>query len=142
MLYIAGVAGLTRSPGQGACSRIAAAALGATPASACSARLCSARTQSAAATRPEHLTLLQDHRDGDHHNFAAAPIFLELPAAAFACAWRFKRSGRPSWAAHSAATGASMLTTTGLFGAGFNQDPRLVNYARLLQRAAIVTAPS
>lgn len=40
---------------------------------------------------------------------------------------------------YSAATGASMLTTTRLFGAGFNQDPRLVNYAGLFQRAAIVT---
>jgi hypothetical protein len=32
-----------------------------------------------------------------------------------------------------------MLATTALFGAGFNQSPRLVNLAGLFQRASIVT---
>jgi uncharacterized protein DUF998 len=73
------------------------------------------------------------------HTVAGLPIFLGIPAAAFACAWRFHRSGRPGWAAYSAATGASMLATMGLAGSGFSQDPRLVNYAGLFQRTAIVT---
>ena len=77
-------------------------------------------------------------KTGSLHTAAALPIFLGIPAAAFACAWRFHRSGRPGWAAYSAATGASMLTAMGLAGAGFSQDSRLVNNAGLFQRIAIV----
>jgi len=73
------------------------------------------------------------------HGIAALPIFVGIPAAALAYARRFHRSGNPTWALYSAATGVSMLTTMGLAGAGFNQAPRLVNSAGLLQRAAIVT---
>lgn len=73
------------------------------------------------------------------HSIAALPIFLGMPAAAFASARRFHRSGKPAWALYSAATGMSVLVTMGLAGAGFNQAPRLVNVAGLLQRAAIVT---
>jgi hypothetical protein len=72
------------------------------------------------------------------HGIAAVPIFLGIPAAAFAYARRFQRFGSPTWALYSAATGVSMLATMGLAGAGFNQAPRLVNFAGLLQRAAIV----
>ncbi len=73
------------------------------------------------------------------HGIAALPIFLGIPAATFAYARRFHRSGNPAWALYSAATGVPMLATMGLAGAGFNQAPRLVNLAGLLQRAAIVT---
>ena len=73
------------------------------------------------------------------HGIAALPIFAGIPAAAFAYARRFHRSGNPTWALYSAGTGVSMLATMGLAGAGFNQAPRLVNFAGLLQRAAIVT---
>ena len=73
------------------------------------------------------------------HGIAALPIFLGIPAAAFAYAWRFQRSGDSIWALYSAATGVSMLASMGLAGAGFNQAPRLVNFAGLLQRAAIVS---
>jgi hypothetical protein len=73
------------------------------------------------------------------HGIAALPIFLGIPAGAFAYARRFHRSDNPTWALYSAATGVSMLATMGLAGAGFNQAPRLVNFAGLLQRAAIVT---
>lgn len=66
------------------------------------------------------------------HGIAALPIFLGMPAAAFAYARRFHRSGNPTWALYSAATGLSMLATMGLAGAGFNQAPRLVNFAGLL----------
>lgn len=73
------------------------------------------------------------------HGIAALPIFLGIPAAAFAYARRFHQSGYPTWALYSAATGVSMLATMGLAGAGFNQASMLVNFAGLLQRAAIVT---
>jgi hypothetical protein len=73
------------------------------------------------------------------HGIAALPIFIGIPAAALAYARRFHRSGNPTWALCSAAAGVSMLATMGLAGAGFNQAPRLVNSAGLLQRAAIVT---
>jgi hypothetical protein len=73
------------------------------------------------------------------HGIAALPIFLGIPAATFGYARRFHRSGNPTWAVCSWATGVSMLATMGLAGAGFNQAPRLVNYAGLLQRAGIVT---
>jgi hypothetical protein len=138
MLYLAGATGLARSPGQAACSRITAAALGATGLGLLGSAMF--RTDPVSGyppgtpDAPAKITAT-----GTMHNFAAVPIFLGIPAAAFACAWRFQRSGRPRWVAYSAATGASMLTTMRLFGAGFNQDPRLVNYAGLFQRAAIVT---
>ena len=73
------------------------------------------------------------------HGIAALPIFLGIPTAAFACARRFHRSGNPASARFSAATGVTMLATMGLAGAGFNQAPRLVNRAGLCQRIAILT---
>lgn len=73
------------------------------------------------------------------HGIAAVSIFLGIPAAAFAYTPRFHRSGERGFARFSAATGATMLATMGLAGAGFNQAPRIVNVAGLFQRAAIVT---
>jgi hypothetical protein len=138
MLYIAGAAGFARSPGQAACSRIAAAALGATGLGLLGSAMF--RTDPVSGYPPGTPDApAETTATGTMHNFAAVPIFLGIPAAAFAYAWRFYRSGRPGWVAYSAATGASMLTTTGLFGAGFSQDPRLVNHAGLFQRAAIVS---
>lgn len=77
---------------------------------------------------------------GAVHNIAALPIFLGIPAAALACAWRFRQAGRRGWGRYSAATGLSTLIGTALFGAGFSQaSPRLTDYAGLLQRATIAT---
>jgi hypothetical protein len=138
MLYLAGATGLARSPGQAACSRIAVAALG----SAGLGLLGSAmfRTDPVSGYPPGTPDApAEPTATGTMHTVAAVPIFLGIPATAFVCAWRFHRSGRPGWAACSAATGASVLTAMGLAGAGFSQDPRLVNYAGLFQRAAIVT---
>ncbi len=138
MLYIAGATGLARSPGQAACSRIAVAALGSAGVGLLGSAMFRTDPVSGYPTgtpdAPAETTAM-----GSMHTVAAFPIFLGIPAAAFVCAWQFHRSGRPGWAAYSAATGASMLTNVGLFGAGFSQDPRLVNYAGLFQRAAIVT---
>ncbi len=73
------------------------------------------------------------------HGIAAIPVFFGLPAAALACAWRFRRAGEPRWALYSAATAASIVVNLGLAGAGFGQAPRLANVAGLFQRASIIT---
>jgi hypothetical protein len=74
------------------------------------------------------------------HNIAAIPIFFGLPAAALACAWRFRRAGGSGWAVYCTATAASTVLNLGLAGSGFNQDVRLADRAGLFQRASIVTA--
>ncbi len=74
------------------------------------------------------------------HGIAAIPIFLGLPAAALACAWRFRRAGHPWWALYSSATAASTVVNLALAGAGFNQAPKLADRAGLFQRASIITA--
>jgi Protein of unknown function (DUF998) len=77
---------------------------------------------------------------GAMHNIAAVPIFLGIPAAALAGAWRLHRAGRRGWGLYSAATSVSTLIGTALFGAGFSQaSPRLTDCAGLLQRATIAT---
>ncbi len=138
VLYVAGAAGLARSPGQAAGRRIAAAALGATGLGLLGSAVF--RTDPVSGYPPgTHDAPAQTTATGTMHTVAGLPIFLGIPTAAFACAWRFHRSGTPGWAAYSAATGASMLAAMGLAGSGFSQDPRLVNYAGLFQRTAIVT---
>jgi hypothetical protein len=74
------------------------------------------------------------------HGIAAIPIFFGLPAAALACAWRFRRAGHSWWALYSSATAASTVTTLALAGAGFSQAPKLADRAGVFQRASIVTA--
>jgi hypothetical protein len=86
---------------------------------------------------PDALT--QPTRTGVIHNLAAVPVFLGLPAAAFICGWKSARAGHRGFGLYSAATAPTMLATTALFGAGFNQSPRLVNHAGLFQRASIIT---
>ena len=86
---------------------------------------------------PDALT--QPSRTGELHNLTAVPVFLGLPAAAFACGWRSFRSGHRRFGWYCAATATTMLATTVLAGAGFGQESRLVNLAGLFQRASIVT---
>ena len=83
--------------------------------------------------------VLQPSRTGIVHNLAAVPVFVGLPAAAFTCSWRAVRRGQRGFGLYCAATAMTMLATMALAGAGFNQSPRLVNLAGLLQRASIVT---
>lgn len=138
ILYAAGAAGLARSPSPAACGRIAAAALGATSLGLADSAVF--RTDPVSGYPPGTPDVpAKATATGTMHTVAGLPIFLGIPAAAFACAWRSYRRGRPGWAAYSAATGASMLTAMRLAGSGFSQDPRLVNYGGLFQRAAIVT---
>jgi hypothetical protein len=86
---------------------------------------------------PDALT--QPSRTGMMHNLTAVPVFLGLPAAAFTCSWQSIRAGHRGFGLYCAATAMTMLATTALAGAGFNQSPRLVNLAGLCQRASIVT---
>jgi Protein of unknown function (DUF998) len=77
---------------------------------------------------------------GAMHNIAGLAIFLGIPAAALASAWRFHQAGRRGWGRYSAATGVSTLIGTALFGAGFSQaSPRLTDCAGLAQRVTIAT---
>ena len=138
LLYLAGAAGLARSPGQATGRPIAAAALGATGLGLLGSAVF--RTDPVSGYPPGTPDApAETSATGAMHAVVAVPIFLGIPAAAFACAWRFRRSGSPGWAAYSAATGASMLTAMGLASASFSQDPRLVRYGGLFQRAAIVS---
>jgi hypothetical protein len=73
------------------------------------------------------------------HNLAAVPVFLGLPASALTCSRQSIRVGHRGFGLYCAATATTMLATTALAGAGFNQSPRLVNHAGLFQRASIVT---
>jgi uncharacterized protein DUF998 len=77
-------------------------------------------------------------RTGVVHTLVAVPVFVGLPAAALTYAWRSARTRRRGFALYSAATAATMLAGAVLAGAGFDQSPRWVDRAGLLQRASIV----
>ncbi len=76
---------------------------------------------------------------GTAHNLAAVPVFIGLPAAALACAWRSWRAGQHRFGLYSAGTAVTMLAAMALAGAGFGQSPRLVSLGGLFQRASIIT---
>ena len=86
---------------------------------------------------PDALT--QPSHTGMMHNLAAVPVFLGLPAAAFTCSWQSVRTGHRRFGRYCTATATTMLATTALASAGFNQSHRLVHLAGLFQRASIVT---
>jgi hypothetical protein len=66
-------------------------------------------------------------------------VFIGLPAAALACAWRSWRAGQRRFGLYSAGTAVTMLAAMTLAGAGFGQSPRLVSLGGLFQRASIIT---
>lgn len=137
MLYLAGAAGLARSPDPPG-NRFGAVVLGATGAGLLGSA--AFRTDPVSGYPPGTPdTPASPTVTGAMHAVAGLPIFLGIPAAALACAWRSRRSGRRYWSAYSAATSVCMLTSMGLTSAGLSQSPRLVNFAGLFQRAAIVT---
>jgi hypothetical protein len=138
MLYLAGAAGLSGSPGSTECRRLGSAVLGATGLGLLgSAKF---KTDPVSGYPPGTPDVpLERTPTGKMHDSAAVPIFLGIPTAAFACAWRFQRFGRRGWALYSGATGVLMVISTGLFGAGFAQKEGLVDVAGLFQRLAIVT---
>jgi hypothetical protein len=140
-LYLAGAAGLARSPNPTARSRIAAAALGVTGIGLLGAA--AFRTDPVSGYPPgTPAAPAQPTATGNLHTVAAVPVFLGIPAAAATYAWSASRCGRPGWAAYSAATAVAMLTGMGLAGQGFAQASRFVNHAGLFQRAAIVAGLS
>ena len=137
-LYLAGAAGLSRTPDPVVGTRLGAASIGAAAVGLLgSAVFATDPVSGYPPGTPDVLT--EQSTSMTMHGISAVPIFLGLPAAAFAYAWRFLRAGRPAWALYSAGSGASMLAGMGLAGAGFNQSPRLVNLAGLFQRVSIIT---
>jgi Protein of unknown function (DUF998) len=136
MLYLAGAAGLARSPAPTPHWRIAAAALSATGLGLVGSAVF--RTDPVSGYPPGTPDApAMTTTTGIMHTVAAVPIFLGIPAAALVSAWQSGRSGEPGWAAYSAATAAAMLAGMGLAGQGFSQAPRFVSHAGLFQRAAI-----
>jgi hypothetical protein len=139
MLYVAGAAGLGRSPDEDGCGRLGSVALGA----AGLGLLGSAVFQTDPVNGYPPGTPdapCNPTATGAMHNVAALPIFLGVPAVALACSWRFRQARKRGWALYSASTGVAMLTGMGLFGAGFRQtSPQLADRAGLVQRATIAT---
>jgi hypothetical protein len=73
------------------------------------------------------------------HNLSSVPVFLGVSASAALSAVKAIRRGEHGWAAYSVASGATMLGTTLIAGAGFGQSPRAVDVAGLFQRISIVS---
>jgi hypothetical protein len=137
-LVLAGAVGLGRAANPGLSSRAEQALIGAAGAGLIGAAVFATDPVSGYPPgTPDAIT--QPSRTGVIHNLAAVPVFLGLPAAAFICGWQSIRAGHRGFALYCAATAMTMLATTALAGAGFNQSPRLVKLAGLFQRAGIVT---
>ena len=137
-LVLAGAAGLGRAADPTLSSRAGRALIGAAGAGLIGAAVFA--TDPVSGYPPgTPVALTQPSRTGMMHNLAAVPVFLGLPAAAFTCGWQAARAGHRGFGLYCAVTATTMLATTALAGAGFNQAPRLVNLAGLFQRASIVT---
>ena len=137
-LVLAGAAGLGRAADPPLSSRAGRALIGAAGAGLIGAAVFPTDPVSGYPPgTPDALT--QPSRTGVMHNLAAIPVFLGLPAAAFTCSAQSARTGHRGFGRYCAATATTMLATTALAGAGFNQSPRLVNLAGVFQRASIVT---
>ena len=137
-LVLAGAAGLGHAADPALSSRAGRALIGAAGAGLIGAALFATDPVSGYPPgTPGALT--QPSRTGMMHNLAAVPVFLGLPAAAFTCSRQAIRAGHRGFGLYCAATATTMLATTALASAGFNQSPRLVNLAGLFQRASIVT---
>ena len=137
-LVLAGAVGLGRAANPGLSSRAEQALIGAAGAGLIGAAVFATDPVSGYPPgTPDALT--QPSRTGVIHTLASLPVFLGLPAAAFTCGWQSIRAGHRGFALYCAATATTMLASTALAGAGFNQSPRLVKLAGLFQRAGIVT---
>jgi Protein of unknown function (DUF998) len=137
-LVLAGAAGLGRAADPALSSRAGRALIGAAGAGLIGAAVFATDPVSGYPPgTPDALT--QPSRTGMMHNLAAVPVFLGLPAAAFTCSRQSVRAGHRGFGRYCAATATTMLATTALAGAGFNQSPRLVHLAGLFQRASIMT---
>ena len=137
-LVLAGAAGLERAGDPAHGTRVGRALIGAAGAGLISAAVFATDPVSGYPPGTPD-ALIQPSPTGMIHNLAAVPVFFGLPAAAFSCGWQSVRTGHHRFGGYCAATATTMLATTALAGAGFNQSPRLVNLAGLFQRASIVT---
>ena len=130
-LVLAGAAGLGRAADPPLSSRAGRALIGAAGAGLIGAAVFPTDPVSGYPPgTPDALT--QPSRTGVLHNLAAVPVFLGLPAAAFTCSAQSARTGHRRFGRYCAATATTMLATTALAGAGFNQSPRLVNLRRIV----------
>ena len=137
-LFLAGAAGLARATDRAASSRAAPALIGAAGAGLIGAAVFVTDPVSGYPPgTPDALT--HPSSTGTVHNLAAVPVFLGLPVAALASAWRSWRAGQRRFGLYSAGTAVTMLTTTALAGAGFSQSPRLASLGGLFQRTSIIT---
>jgi len=135
---VAGAAGLARAGDRAASRRAAPALIGAAGAGLIGSAVFTTDPVSGYPPgTPDALT--QPSRTGTAHNLAAVPVFIGLPAAALACAWRSWRAGQRRFGLYSAGTAVTMLAAMTLAGAGFGQSPRLVSLGGLFQRASIIT---
>jgi hypothetical protein len=137
-LFLAAATGLARAGDPAASGRAAPALIGAAGAGLIGSAVFTTDPVSGYPPRTSD-ALTQPSRTGTAHNLAAVPVFLGLPAAAFACGWQSWRAGRHRFAVYSAGAAVTMLTSMALAGAGFSQSPRLVNLGGLFQRASIIT---
>ena len=136
-LFLAGAAGLARAGEPVGSSRAVPALIGAAGAGLIGAAVFATDPVSGYPPgTPDALT--QPSRTGTAHNLAAVPVFMGMPAAAFAHGWRSWRACQRRLGLYSAGSAVTMLTTTVLAGAGFSQSPRLVNVAGLFQRTSII----
>jgi hypothetical protein len=137
-LFLAGAAGLARAGEAVATRRAAPALIGAAGAGLIGSAIFTTDPVSGYPPgTPDALT--RPSRAGTVHNLAAVPVFVGLPAAAFACGWRFWLAGRPRFGLYSCASAVTMFVAMALAGAGFGQSPRLVNLGGLFQRISIIT---
>lgn len=138
MLYLAGAAGLSRAPDSSGDGRLGPGIFAATGIGLLGAA--AFRTDPVSGyPRGTPDAPVESTATGALHNIAAVPVFLGIPAGAFAFARRFRGSGEAAWSLYSAATGTAMLVAASLAGAGFGQARGLVDRAGAFQRVAIVT---
>jgi Protein of unknown function (DUF998) len=136
-LFLAGAAGLA-SAGDAAGGQPAPALIGAAGAGLIAAAVFTTDPVSGYPPgTPDALT--RPSRAGIAHNLAAVPVFVGLPAAALTCGWRCWRAGQRGFGLYSAGSGAVMLASMVLAGAGFGQSSRFVSRGGLFQRASIIT---
>ncbi len=137
-LFLAGAAGLRRAGDRALSARAGQALIGAAGAGLIGSAVFT--TDSVSGYPPGTPdALVRPSRTGMAHTLAAVPVFAGLPAAALTCSWQSFRTGQRGFGLYCAATATTMLATTALVSAGFNQSRRLVNLAGLFQRASIVT---
>jgi hypothetical membrane protein len=136
-LYLAFAVGLWRAPRSLVRTRLGVVLLGAAALGMLGAGLFT--TDPVSGYPPGSKELSGYTTTGALHDLVSVPTFLGLPLAALVFAGSFLRSGNRAWALYSAATGVVMLVAFWLASGAFAQQPGLVDFGGLFQRAVIVT---